>query len=229
MTQTIDALQFADLISARRGAQFVTMNTKTIPELIGGKSNKHHNRIEKCSVVNGVVNWSYENAVNAQREREQKPLVPVMIIDGSIAGGFGPLTPNQKDLLAGKFDMVEFDTMVEAFHSQPRKWGQRIAKTAFVRHIKELKKNVHEKRVYVELKVERSIGHQYFVDGEPIDDIIVNDYIRSGSESDRQGVDKKIILRDYRLSSITGIKLNGEFYNVWIGSNQEEQLYDSLG
>lgn len=223
---TVDAPGLQDLVSTRKGAQIVTITSRTIPTLTGGMSNPLHGRIEKISVVNGIVNWSYENAVNNQRMRESTPLVPVAIVGEQHI----PADEFIKQAAASgqTFDEVSFDMEVEMFKAHPRKWGQRIAKSAFVRHIKAIRKNVNEKRVYLELKVEKSVSHQYMVDGIPVDDDVVRGSLPPEYEG-RQGVEKKIILRDYQLCNIELIKIGGETYRVSVTRHGEEDLYDQLG
>jgi hypothetical protein len=224
MFQVVDALELSELIAERKGAQFVTLNTTTIPKLIGGKKNQYTGRIEKKSVVNGMVNWDYTNAVNKQRMREGTPMIPVVTV--KVGDTVTTLLPG--DTLPASLVDAKIETAVELFNAEKRSWGQRIEKTAFVRHIKEVRKNVSEKRVYIELKVERSITNAYFIDGKLVDNAVVKDSIRAASESSRQEVEKQVILRDYRLSSITGIKIGGQFYDVGISDASESALYDQL-
>jgi len=53
-----------------RRATFVSIVTRTEPQLIGGKSNQYHGRVKKISKVSCIINFSYENSVNNQRDRE---------------------------------------------------------------------------------------------------------------------------------------------------------------
>lgn len=66
---TITMQQFVDLILNRKGAQIVTLTTATEPKL---KRTNPFGTVTKISVVNGVINYNYQNAVNRQREREDK-------------------------------------------------------------------------------------------------------------------------------------------------------------
>jgi hypothetical protein len=160
--------------------------------LKGGKSSPlAHNRIDKIARVNGMVNWVYENAVNAQREREAT--------DGET---------------------------IEHFIAHPRKWGQRCHKTAFVRHIP---KGTDERRVYAELKVNKSLCHQWLIDGMPVGDDEILPFLREKSESSRQQVENPVILRDYRLSSIEYITFGGESFAVKVTPDDEAELYETLG
>lgn len=68
MRLTLD--QFCELVSARRGAQFITLHTRTVPDMLK-TNNPFYGQIEKLAKVNGVANWIYENAVNNQRIREE--------------------------------------------------------------------------------------------------------------------------------------------------------------
>lgn len=72
------------LLSSSKGAKIVTITTKTVPSMIrtadDGRTNPFVGKnlkdtdIRKVSRVNGMVNWSYSNAVNNQRSREEKEM-----------------------------------------------------------------------------------------------------------------------------------------------------------
>jgi len=195
MANEISVIELSERLNVRKGAQMVTMIARTIPDLKGGKKSPLAGRlVEKQSRVNGVVNWSYENAVNNQRCREEKTL----------------LDPHGQ---------------IEHFISEPRRWGKRCHGSAFVRHIPTGKE---EKRVYVEFKHQNSLGTQYFIDGLPVDKDEVEPHLRDKDESSRQGVDKKIILRDYRISSIEYITFGGETLALKVTPEDESALYDEL-
>lgn len=63
----ITVQQFIDMVLERAGAQIVTITTATEPKL---KRTNPFGVITKTSVVNGVINFNYQNAVNRQRGRE---------------------------------------------------------------------------------------------------------------------------------------------------------------
>lgn len=62
------------------GAPFVTLLTNTEPSNMRKTNNPYWDRerkvwtIRKITRINGQINWSYANAVNNQRNREQTPL-----------------------------------------------------------------------------------------------------------------------------------------------------------
>lgn len=91
------------------------------------------------------------------------------------------------------------------FVAEPRAWGERISGTPIVKHNGEF---------YLECKVERSIGHQYYDEtGNPLSDDDVDAYLPDRGAS-RQGVEREIVIRDYKLDSIRSITLNGTVYAV---------------
>jgi hypothetical protein len=92
------------------------------------------------------------------------------------------------------------------FVPHARRWGVRLPNSPLVFH--EVK---HE--WYLELKVEKSLLHYYFLDGQPISDEQVKPYLKPKGKS-RQGVDKEIILRDYALANIEEVCMNGVIYEV---------------
>ena len=150
-------------LSALRGAQPVTVETRTVPTM-RKTGNPFAGNVVKLSRVNGFVNWTYATSVNNQRDREGR------------------------------------DTNFEAL---PRQWGTRVASTPFV---------LHNGRVYVELKVERSLGHGYqTLSGQPIPVESLIDFLPAKREdSGRQEVERAVVLRDYAIDSLTAVTFAGE-------------------
>ncbi len=93
------------------------------------------------------------------------------------------------------------------FDAVPRKWGERVASTPFV---------VHNGRVYLELKVERSLGHEYqTVAGQPVPvDALAPFLPAQRPDNGRQGVEREVVLRDYAIDSIAAVTLNGQRHVV---------------
>ena len=96
---------------------------------------------------------------------------------------------------------------LEHFEAEPRRWGQRQDGLPFVEH---------GEKLYLELKVERSLDHSYFASdtGEQFDNEAVEEWITRRDESGRQDVERPVILRDYGIESITHIKTGGIEYEV---------------
>lgn len=100
---------------------------------------------------------------------------------------------------------------VEHFTAMPRKWGSRIRRddgtvTPLVEH-----KDKH----YLELKVQKSLGHEYRdANDAVIDPSAVAPFIPKRKEGERQEVDNPVILRDYAIENITQITLDGVVYEV---------------
>jgi len=172
---TITRNELIATLLTRRGASVVSIIAKTEPKFrkkLDGQPNPYIGDVIKTSHVNGMMNWRYENAVNAQRERE----------------GNG-----------------------EHFTAHARKWGQRLSRedgtiTPLVEH-----KGKH----YLELKVERSLSHQYSgQDGTIHDDETINPWLLARSKSKRQETEKEIIVRDYAVDSIHQIRLDGKTLTV---------------
>lgn len=63
-----------------RGCRPISFVAETIPELKSGNpwgGTQRTHRLRKLSRVSGMIGFSYENAVNAQRGREETPIDPV--------------------------------------------------------------------------------------------------------------------------------------------------------
>jgi len=89
------------------------------------------------------------------------------------------------------------------FTAFPRKWGKRIKGTPLVEH---------KGQYYLEMKVQSAKAHYVQGDAEiAVSELIPYFYERSKS---RQGVEKEVILRDYALENIKGIRWGGELVKV---------------
>ena len=90
------------------------------------------------------------------------------------------------------------------FEAEPRKWGIRLEGTSLVEH---------KGNTYLELKVERSLGHTYvWNDGTPLTDEEVIDlktYLFESYRPKTQETDKEIILRDYNINNIITVAIDG--------------------
>lgn len=93
------------------------------------------------------------------------------------------------------------------FIAAPRQWGARVEKTPLV---------IHKGKMYLELKVEKSLGHQYeTLTGKIIEASELAPFLSEKSEgSGRQGTEKEIVLRDYAIASIHAVSLDGRTYRV---------------
>lgn len=103
-TATISPPELVALLSSIAGPRIVTILTATIPALRKTGNPYINCSILKLSRINGIINFSYENAVNNQRRREAAP------------------------------QTIEDAYAVPEFHAAPRKWGQRVQGTPFVAH-----------------------------------------------------------------------------------------------
>lgn len=100
---------------------------------------------------------------------------------------------------------------IEHFTPEARRWGVRIQRedntyTPLV---------VHEKKgetfFYLEMKVLRSIASKYMLDGKEIDKELIRPFLYEASEG-RQEVENPVILRDYSVSSIQSVTMDGSLY-----------------
>ena len=187
MSNQITAAELVNILDAKRGAFFVTITARTEEKKLLKRTVKAMADSElkarlmsgplmKTSRVNGLLNWSYENAVNNQRCREA--------VDGEPA-------PH--------------------FDSHARAWGVRVIRengtlTPFVSH---------NGALYVELKIQKSLDHEYDVAGEPINTVVIHGLLEPAkSDSGRQEVERPVILRDYTLTNITAITIDGVEYTI---------------
>ncbi len=98
----------------------------------------------------------------------------------------------------------------DAFKAYPRTWGQRVNYTPLVVNITD----DGETHFYLEVKRER-IDAGYFdtETAERVPESELKKWLKPDQES-RQGTDKEIILRDYRLDHILELRMQREEYRI---------------
>jgi hypothetical protein len=99
------------------------------------------------------------------------------------------------------------------FVSQKRKWGTKLDDSPFISHIN--KDGCH--KLYLEIKVERSIYHQYysFTEERVISEEFIKPFLKEKrSSSEAQGVEKEIILRDYDVRNIACLIIDGSGFLI---------------
>lgn len=91
------------------------------------------------------------------------------------------------------------------FTAEPRVWGVRLPGLPFVEY---------KGKLYLELKVERSVEYVYLVDGKITPKEKVTPYLIQSTGNPRQDLIKEVMLRDYALETIEQIKVGGRVYDV---------------
>lgn len=91
------------------------------------------------------------------------------------------------------------------FESHPRRWGSRVDGTPLVEH---------KGRFYLEVNVQSSESRYVDNMGREVPREELEEFFGSRSSSSRQGVEDKVILRDYKISSINQINMFGQQYDV---------------
>lgn len=80
------------------------------------------------------------------------------------------------------------------FEAAPRQWGRRLEGEPFVQH--------HDK-LYIELKVQRSMEHYYEThEGLRLDTAHVELHLPARRPNHRQGLEREVVLRDYAMESV---------------------------
>ena len=102
---------------------------------------------------------------------------------------------------------------VEHFTPVSRKWGKRIVRQdGSVTPLVE-----HNGQFYLELKIQKSLGHEYRLGSLTIDSKDIEPFLPQRTEGARQMVDNPVILRDYRIDNIRQITMDGTVYDVVAG------------
>ncbi len=196
--ETINLINLQSALQTSKGAKIISLITITIPDFIVMPILEcpFDYELVKISYINGIINFDYSTAVNKQREKEAAEKLGLTLI-----------------VFREKVKKGEIITP-EVFVSQLRKWGTRLPDSPFVSHV--LKTGEH--KLYLEVKIERSIAHQYY---QPSQSKIYNDEIvkpflnsKSNKTKELQDVEKEIILRDYWVKNIAAIVIEGKGYFI---------------
>ena len=97
------------------------------------------------------------------------------------------------------------ENVEERVEVQERRWGQRIPKTTMVEH---------NGSFYLEAKIVNVKETAYFNNGVEIDAEELKPFLYVRKQSKTQGDEKPVVLRDFKMSSIRELKLNGNHYMV---------------
>lgn len=89
------------------------------------------------------------------------------------------------------------------FEVGPRKWGTRIPNTPFV---------VHGDELYLEVIFLRAGEVQYLLDGQPVDKDTIEGLPNKPEEAEQGGLDNKVIIRTFKVSSIVGFTIDKQKY-----------------
>lgn len=101
----------------------------------------------------------------------------------------------------------EREGLADDFDAMPRAWGARIEHTPLV---------FHAGKLYLELKVERSLAHSYeTADGTALTQSQVASFLPAKrDDSGRQGVERTVILRDYAISSVVAVVMERQLFPI---------------
>lgn len=95
---------------------------------------------------------------------------------------------------------------VENFELQPRKWGERIKNTPLV---------THKGEFYLEVMFNTQVGEtRFFHNGEEVSAETVKPHRREKKEGSQGGLENKVIIRTYKIASITSITIAKQKYVV---------------
>jgi hypothetical protein len=182
--------ELAALLYEVKGAKPVTIVARTSPSLVGGKSCPYAGAT-KLSRVNGIINFSYENAVNRELQRAAEDDEVVEYFEPE-PRKWGTRLYSEDRLQSGKNRMLP---LVAKNAPEPC--------VAF-RDIKDTPSD----ELYLELKVEKSLDTQYELNGAIVPNEDIKPHLRKSSST------YNVILRDYRFDNLEEIVMDGTVYIV---------------
>jgi hypothetical protein len=211
------------LLLDKKGATFARLNTRTTPAMkktnnpFYDKETKSFS-IVKDSIVNVMIGMEYKNAVNNKRVKESMDEVKEALMSA-----LGMTKDEVKDYLKSLESYA--DTNRANFEPKPRKWGEhmtfidngeKITSRTMVVHTNKDNKTCHYVQTWI-LNTQKPI-YRY---ADSLEEISENDketlkafLTEKNSNAEHQGlkVENEIIIRTYKVESITQIRLNKTEY-----------------
>lgn len=139
---------------------------------------------------------------NAHQGRVTKRSVgnSVMVFQNKSSSSYGDMV--QRRLVKEGLDPASFEL-------KPRTWGERIPETPFISHFKD-----NETHFYLEVIFLRPGTSSYFLDGKPIDkkDIVGLKVEDERNPESQGGLENRVIIRSFKLSSIEKVRIDGMEY-----------------
>lgn len=93
----------------------------------------------------------------------------------------------------------------ETFEVKPRTWGVRISGTPLVEH---------KGAYYLEVIFLKAGENAYLLDGKPIKKDLIVGLPEKKTEGTQSGLENKVIIRSYKIDSISRISINKEVYLI---------------
>lgn len=143
----------------------------------------------------GATAASFQSVTDARLKKTgnpfNMPVIKVSEVNGMIGYNYENSVRNQSEREGGERDFV----------AEQRKWGRRIHPCVVE----------HKGEFYITVKIERNLTAPRYIDdmGTELDSVEVKPYLPAKGKS-RQNVEKEVIHREYKVTSIRNIRWNGK-------------------
>lgn len=161
-----------------QGNTIISMDTKTVAKLSGGKKNPMQGLVSK--ITTGSVSQVFQNRKASSYEAQAKR------------------------------NMAKEGLNPDDFTVQKRTWGERVQGTPVIEHTS---KTTGEYNEYLETLGIKSGKVSFEYQGKPINEEDIEGYKRN-SYGTQGGQEKKVIINNFKFSSILAFRMNGKSYIV---------------
>jgi hypothetical protein len=103
----------------------------------------------------------------------------------------------------------------QTFRALRRRWGTRLHGTPLVKRSVETDEGEEDITLYLEVKIERRTFH-YFnpKTRRRVKESSLAKWLKKAERNERQGVEREIVLRDYKLANIAELTIAGQQYRI---------------
>lgn len=209
----ISIRELIDRLWAVRGTTFIQLSATTEPKM-NKRENVLFGNVVKDSITNCIVGYNYENMVNNARKRELTADVKQACLDAGV-----PIEVLQQFESEVK-DIADKST--KEFSAAERKWGKHsvskiTGETSRILIEHTTKDGEHRNYVQVAVLGTKTPVYRYKETGEVLSDAdreYIKQFFPKRKEGERQGLDKKVIVRDYRIDNVRKVTLNKTYYSL---------------
>lgn len=186
MSITIDTRSLANILNSLRSSTIISIHARTVP-VMRKTGNPWYGRVVKLARLTAVIGASYESSVNRRREKEAAQ--------------------------AGR-------KSIDYFHADKRTWGKREIRKPRRRQTKRDRQTApliqYKGRFYLNLQRQKMLHCEYrdTDTGAEIPAAEIEPWIRPRNEGKRQQLNNPVINRDYTLTNILQLRMQGKVYEI---------------
>lgn len=204
--------QFIEMLFAVANTTFIGFNSITVPQM-RKTNNRFHGLVEKCSQVNALIGYCYQNMVdNAQKRQLSADLRATLLQNGVPASAIDGFENDLSGIV---------DSAHQQFESAGLQWGKYMVNPLTDKKSPVLIGHTNKQevyRVYAQMAIMQTKDPVYrWIGGKELtsDEMSeMREFFSKKQEGTRQGLAKPYIIRSYGLDNIHSVRMNKQNFEL---------------